>query len=125
MRKWHPLAEQGDARAQTNLGHLYADGKGVPQNDAKAVKWFRTAAEQGHVSAQAVLGAMYANGRGAPRDNVQAYAWLNIAVAQGYTLAAEARDIVAQRMTSEAEARDQAQRLAQEYWDTYVLPFRD
>ena len=66
---------------------------------------------------------MYANGRGAPRDNVQAYAWLNIAVAQGYTLAAEARDIVAQRMTS--EARDQAQRLAQEYWDTYVLPFRD
>ena len=32
-------AEQGNARAQTNLGLVYANGEGVPENDAEAVKW--------------------------------------------------------------------------------------
>ena len=35
-----PLAEQGDARARDMLGSLYAGGKGVPEDDAKAVHWF-------------------------------------------------------------------------------------
>jgi hypothetical protein len=35
-----PLAEQGLAKAQVNLGLLYFIGQGVPQNDAEAVKWF-------------------------------------------------------------------------------------
>ena len=37
---FEPLAEQGDARAQGKLGSLYAGGKGVPEDDAKAVHWF-------------------------------------------------------------------------------------
>ena len=40
FRLWKPLAEQGDARAQGMLGSLYAGGKGVPEDDAKAVHWF-------------------------------------------------------------------------------------
>ena len=36
-----------NAAAQLNLGHCYWNGKGVPQNYAEAVKWFRKAAEQG------------------------------------------------------------------------------
>ena len=123
LEAWHPLAEQSDARAQTGLAHMYADGNGVPQNDAEAVKWYRKAAEQGYDKAQAGLGAMYAYGRGVPQDNMQAYAWLNIAVAQGFAPATEARDFLAQRMTY--EARESAQRLAQQYWEMYVLPFRD
>ena len=123
LEAWHPLAEQGDARAQTSLAHIYADGKGVPQNDAEAVKWYRKAAEQGYAKAQAGLGAMYAYGRGVPQDNMEAYAWLNIAVAQGFAPATEGRDFVAQRMTY--EARESVQRLAQQYWEAYVLPFRD
>ena len=35
----------GDAAAQTVLGIMYADGDGVPENDAEAVRWFRLAAE--------------------------------------------------------------------------------
>jgi len=33
LRKWTPLAEQGDAAAQFNLGILYRLGKGLPQDD--------------------------------------------------------------------------------------------
>ena len=34
-------AEQGIARAEFNLGLMYATGEGVPQDDAEAVRWYR------------------------------------------------------------------------------------
>ena len=52
LREWMPLAEQGDAAAQYNLGWMYANGLGVPQDDQAAVKWYRLAAEQGEAYAQ-------------------------------------------------------------------------
>ena len=36
LREWRPLTEQGHAFAQFNLGILYANGRGVPQNYAMA-----------------------------------------------------------------------------------------
>ena len=39
LAEWTPLAEQGNAMAQFNLGHMYANGYGVPENDKTAVKW--------------------------------------------------------------------------------------
>ena len=122
--KWaRKAAEQGHTQAQFLLAFMYVHGRGVTQDDAEAVKWYRKAAEQGHDNAQFNLGAMYAKGRGILQDNVQAYAWLNIAAAQGLAPATEARDFVAQRMTY--EDRESAQRLAQQYWEAYVLPFQD
>jgi TPR repeat protein len=47
LRVMRPLAEQGLAQAQLNLGLMYAKGQGVPQDYAAAVGWFRKAAEQG------------------------------------------------------------------------------
>ena len=38
LREWTPLAEQGDATAQFNLGVMYDNGEGVPQDDKTAVK---------------------------------------------------------------------------------------
>ena len=38
---------------------MYAKGKGVPENDAEAVKWFLKAAEQGFAGAQYNLGNVY------------------------------------------------------------------
>ncbi len=52
------LAAQGDAHAQFNLGVMYDKGRGVSQDYAEAVKWYRKAAEQGHASAQHNLGVM-------------------------------------------------------------------
>ena len=35
-KEWLPLAEQGQAEAQFFLGVMYADGDGVPKDDAAA-----------------------------------------------------------------------------------------
>ena len=61
-----PLA-QGYAPAQYNLGVMYHEGSGVPQDDTEAVKWYRTAAEQGYALAQHNLGLMYQMGLGVPQ----------------------------------------------------------
>jgi TPR repeat protein len=68
-------AEAGDAAAQYNLGVMYADGLGVPQDDAEAVRWFRLVADQGHAGAQRNLGLAYALSQGVPQDYAQAVSW--------------------------------------------------
>ena len=98
--KWYTLAaEQGTAFAQYNLGLMYNNGQGVPQDYETAVKWYTLAAEQGNASAQSNLGTMYALGTGVIQDNVYAHMWLNIAASSGNKKASENRDIVAKRMT--------------------------
>jgi hypothetical protein len=52
MSLWRSLAEQGDTRAQGNVGVMYSHGEGVPQDYAEALKWYRRAAEQGDAHAQ-------------------------------------------------------------------------
>jgi TPR repeat protein len=76
-----PLAQSGDARAQTLLGFLCATGRGVPQNFVEAAYWYRNASEQGDPTGQYMLGLMYDKGHGVPQDYVLAYKWLNLAVA--------------------------------------------
>ena len=44
IAKVRASAEQGDASAQANLGVMYVTGRGVPQDDAEAVRWYRLAA---------------------------------------------------------------------------------
>ena len=72
FKLWLPLAEQGNASAQFNLGDMYADGRGVKQDDVEAVKWFRKAAEQGDTMAQGRLGNVYSDGRGVKQDDFEA-----------------------------------------------------
>ena len=100
-------AEQGHAQAQFNLGVMYDNGEGVPEDDAEAVKWFRMAAEQGYALAQYNLGVMYATGEGVPEDYVRAYAWFNLAAAQGYEPALKVRDSLRKRMSAKQIARAQ------------------
>ena len=110
LQEWKPLAEQGNADAQLNLGNMYYDGQGVLQDYAEAVRWWRLAAKQGDATAQASLGFMFANGYGAPQDDATAHMWLNIATAHGADGAFKNRDEVAKRMT--AAAISEAQRRA-------------
>ena len=44
LKEWKPLAEQGYAKAQYNLAVMYDNGRGVTQNYAEAMKWYRKAA---------------------------------------------------------------------------------
>ena len=73
--EWQPLAEQGHAKAQYNLGLMYDNGEGVLKDDKEAVKWYRKAAEQGHAKAQYNLGVMYINGDGVLKDLSKAKYW--------------------------------------------------
>jgi hypothetical protein len=61
-------AEQGDAKAQSNLAGLYYYGKGVPQDYAAAASWYRKAADQGNGEAEYGLSFMYREGKGVAQD---------------------------------------------------------
>jgi len=47
-RLWLPLAEQGDAKAQYNLGLMYEKGKGISKDFVEAYKWFSISGETGN-----------------------------------------------------------------------------
>ena len=68
LREWQPLAKQGHAVAQYHLGLLYANGQGVPKDDAQARQWYEKAGVQGHADAQVNLGSLYDYGRSVPQD---------------------------------------------------------
>src|SRR5438094_640698 len=51
-------AEQGDAKAQSDLGHKYFHGNGVPRDYAEAARWYRKAAIQGDEYARRALDSM-------------------------------------------------------------------
>jgi TPR repeat protein len=68
LREWEPLAKQGNAYAQFNLGLMFTVGQGVPQDYKASVKWYTLAARQGDADAQGNLGFMYSEGKGVLQD---------------------------------------------------------
>ena len=87
LKEWKPLAEQGYAFAQYNLGILYEYGNGVPKDYAEAVKWYRLSSEQGYAISQYSLGLMYSNGYGVLKDKAEAVKWWGLSSEQGYVYA--------------------------------------
>jgi TPR repeat protein len=87
IQLWRSLADQGDARAQFNLGNMYRNGQGVRQDYAAAVSWYRKAPDQGYIPAQFNLGTMYLDGHGAPQDYAAAASWYRKAANQGNAFA--------------------------------------
>ena len=73
----------GDTTAQFNLGWLYANGKGVPQDHITAAKWYMLAAVHGNVLAQYNLGVMYKIGMGVTQDHKTAVEWFRLSAEQG------------------------------------------
>lgn len=84
---WEPLAKQGDAKAQANLGVMHFVGQGFTQNFDEAIKWFRLSAEQGNAKAQFNLGAMYFSGQGTAQDYNEALKSFRLSADQGYSKA--------------------------------------
>ena len=80
-------AEAGDVEAQFVLGSMYEFGRGVPEDDVEAVRWYRLAADQGDADAQYRLGVNYDDGEGVPEDDVEAVRWFRLAAAQGVAAA--------------------------------------
>jgi ATP-dependent protease ClpP protease subunit len=82
---WLPLAKQGLAAAQFNLGVLYEKGQGVTQDLAESARWYLKAAEQEDVDAQFKVAALYENGIGLPLDREKARHWYEKVVADRRT----------------------------------------
>ncbi len=72
------LAEEGNPEAQYYSGLMYANGYGVPQDDAEAAERYRAAAEQGHAGAHLALSTAYEYGRGVPQDLAESARWLRL-----------------------------------------------
>ena len=89
FKLFSPLAEQGDAPAQYNIGFMYYNGQGVTQSYQEALKWFRLAAAQGFASAQNNIGWMYLKGYGVTQDHQEALKLFRLAAAQGDATAIE------------------------------------
>jgi TPR repeat protein len=83
LKEWQPLAEQGEANSQYNMGLLYARGQGVAQDYKQALGWYEKAAEQGVPAAEYNLGVMYANGQGVAASPEQAEKWFLKAAEKG------------------------------------------
>jgi uncharacterized protein len=114
-------AERGQAEAQTYLGYMYANGRGVPQDYVMASQWLRRAALQGNPTAQFLLGLLYDKGFGVKEDFVQAEVWLNLATARASASHryywTRVRNAVASKLTR-AEVAD-AQKRALEWTPVY------
>ena len=102
------LANDGDSTSQFNLGVIYANGKGVPQDYKEAVRWYRMSADQGNALAQSNLGNRYYNGEGVPQDYKEAYAWWSVAKANDGELAVKNLGILTKKMTKEQIAEAQS-----------------
>lgn len=80
-------AQAGDPNAQNEVGILYSEGRGLPQNYLEAKDWFKKAADQGHAGAQVNLGTLYSLGQGAPYSDHMALFWFQKAAEQRNALA--------------------------------------
>ncbi len=59
VRYYAIAAEQGHAKAQNNLGHMYNEGWGVKKDAKQAFYWYGKAAEQGLPLAQSNYNRVY------------------------------------------------------------------
>jgi len=78
-RIWRPLAEDGRADAQFQMGNLYRGGLGTERDYAEAARWYRKAARRGNAMAQFDLGHFYQHGWGVAADPARAYKWYRLA----------------------------------------------
>ena len=89
LARWlEARAAQGEALAQYRLGMMYALGKGIEKDYARAEPLLRAAAESGLAEAQYDYSVLWQKGLGVPQDSRQAAMWLGRAAMQGNTNAA-------------------------------------
>jgi len=81
---WKPLADAGDARAQSNIGVMYDNGAVVAEDDAEALRWFTLSAEGGFPTGQFNLAVMYKDGTGVAQSLNTALRWYQAAARQGH-----------------------------------------
>jgi TPR repeat protein len=97
---------------------MYYRGKGVRQDYAEAMWWYRLAAEKGDAEAQCNLGDMYYRGEGVPKDYFLPYLWFELCAVNSENFperyrGIEGRGLAAEKLTQEQIA--EAQQMAREW----------
>lgn len=80
-------ANQGDARAQNEIGLCYENGDGVQQDQQQAFLWYSKAAAQDYAIGQYNVGCCYYYGKGVDLDYAQALFWFTKAAGQNFSMA--------------------------------------
>jgi hypothetical protein len=110
---WYRKAAKADhAMAQSYLGSLCLEGRGVPKDTGEAAHWFRRAADRGNVAAQHALGVCYRDGLGVPRDFDEAKRWLRIALERGANAAEDIAQLEEEEKAQQQREREQREEAA-------------
>jgi hypothetical protein len=111
---YRKAAEQGDAKAQFNLGLMYRYGPGYSPGLERWVEAFDPAPGHAGQKAPGSPAAKHNPGSGIPKDHIEAHKWMSLAAARAtgdnQKRYADARDSLAKVMTPEqiAEAQKRA-----------------
>lgn len=76
-------AEQGHAKAQSELASMYLNGQGTDKDALAASQWLRKAALQGDANAGESLGILFRDGVGVEQDEIEAAWWFARSAKQG------------------------------------------
>lgn len=82
-----PMAADGGAQAQFQLGRMFELGEGVEKSIAGAARWYKKAASQGHARAQYFLGNTFVSEDGTVTDDAARISWYRRAAQGGETQA--------------------------------------
>jgi TPR repeat protein len=103
-------ADAGIPTAAFNLGTLYYNGQGFPQDYTMARHWFELSAQRNDPYAQFYLGMIYGDGKGVDADAAKEMAWYSRAAHQG--LAAAQFNLAVMYHNGESGAQDDVQAYA-------------
>jgi pentatricopeptide repeat protein len=114
--KWtSKAADQGNAKAEFNLGACYLQGTGIQKNETEAFKWYKKSAMKDVPLAQYNLGVLYQNGIGVEKNEAEAMTWLTKSADQGNAEAKKAMSSIkgeadARRMLKDIENKETVRR---------------
>lgn len=122
IRTLLPLAIEGNAEAQYQVGLIYHDGQGVPKDPCVSVVWMEKAARQSHPRAALMMGFTFFFGSGV-RENLElAYRWASLAHKVGHPEAESQMFVFGHDLTPEQKSAIDRDMGA---WDPSKLPPTD
>ena len=113
--KWYDQsARLGNKKAQFNLGCMYYEGIGVPQDDFKTREWWHKAADQGETNAQFNLGVIEYS---IYKNNQKTYSWFSIAYSESHDEEAKSfRDFLKTELEKHPRQLEEAQNWTRDWY---------
>ena len=75
IKNLEEIAEKGDSRAQYQLAQRFFEGRGVDQDNERALSWMEKAAKKNDLARYELIQRLF-EGRGVDQDNERALSWM-------------------------------------------------